>query len=139
MTGIIPIDRRDLNRLLNGLIHAEKRDDVRVEVKYYVQFSFAGTGGDAMAVQTLVDPYNPPNRRAMRDLVAQAIKRLDDEEKEKLDAEAESIISNSTAAATVSGIAAAVAPPESVREAAPTHHTMAAETGYYNLSEEGPK
>lgn len=129
MSGIIPIDRRDLNRLLNGLIHAERRDDVRVEVKYYVQFSFAGTGGDAMAVQTLMDPYNPPNRRAMRDLVAQAIKRLDDEE-EKLDAEAESIVSNhAAAAAAVAGVVPAVVAPE------PVHHQMAAETGYYNLAD----
>lgn len=136
MSGIIPIDRRDLNRLLNGLIHAEKRDDVRVEVKYYVQFSFAGTGGDAMAVQTLVDPYNPPNRRAMRDLVAQAVKRLDEEE-EKLEAISgpDSIVSNLKAATAVPSIAPAVAAAEPVREAESIPQAMPDGPGCYDGAE----
>lgn len=107
MSGITIIERRDLSRLLHGLIHAENRDDVKAEVKYYVQFSFAGTGEDAMAVQTLVDPYGGFNRRMARDLIKQAIAKLDAEEKTS---DKGGPISNTAATTADPSSAGAVAP-----------------------------
>lgn len=77
MSGTTVIDRRDLERLLKHLVHAEKRDDVKVDIKFYVQFST----GDEFSASTLLDPWQPFNRKAARDLVKAAIIKLDEEEK----------------------------------------------------------
>lgn len=76
MSGITVIDRRDLERLLKHLVHAEKRDDVKVDIKFYVQFST----GDDYSASTLLDPWQPFARSAARDLVKAAIVKLDEEE-----------------------------------------------------------
>lgn len=77
MTGIPVLDRRDVERILKHLVHAEHREDVKVEVKYYVQFSL----DDAFSAQTLVDPWQALPRQTARAIVKEAIKVLDAEEK----------------------------------------------------------
>src|SRR3954468_2353127 len=92
--SITPIDRRDLHRLLKGIIHGEKREDVKVEVKYYVQFFYAAD--DDMSIQTLIDPYSGFDRPQARYLVKNALASLD---KEYQNAHSGTIIAN-TASAT---------------------------------------
>jgi len=97
VSGITILDRRDLDRLLKGIVHASKRDDVKVEVKYYVQFTFAGDQSE-MGVQTIVDPYSGFNRSSARSLVKQAIERLDAEERK---GDSGSIVQATQAAGTI--------------------------------------
>lgn len=77
MNGIMMLDRRDVERLLKRLVHEANRDDVRVEVKFYVQFSL--TGDEEFSAQTLVDPWQRLSRSDARSVVQAAIKRLDEE------------------------------------------------------------
>lgn len=76
MSGIVVIDRRDLERLLKALVHEQKRDDVKVDVKFYVAFS----NGDDYSVQTIVEPWQPLSRSKARDLVKAAIGKLNEED-----------------------------------------------------------
>lgn len=77
MSGITVVDRRDLERLLKAMVHSLHRDDVQVDVKFYVQFSVS----DDYSAQTLVDPWQPFSRSNARDLVNAAINTLDEEER----------------------------------------------------------
>lgn len=77
MAGITVVDRRDLERLLKAMVHSLHRDDVQVDIKYYVQFSV----NDDYSAQTLVDPWQPFSRAACRDLVNAAVNKLDEEER----------------------------------------------------------
>lgn len=77
MPGITVVDRRDLERLLKAMVHSLHRDDVQVEVKFYIQFSV----NDDYSAQTIVDPWQPFPRSAARDLVNAAINTLDEEER----------------------------------------------------------
>jgi hypothetical protein len=70
------LDRRDLERVLRHLLHAAHRDDIKVEVKFYVQFAIDDDG----SAQTLVDPWQPFPRSSARTLVSKAIETLDKEE-----------------------------------------------------------
>lgn len=92
MSGIQVIDRRDLERLLKHLVHAEKRDDVRVEVKYYVQFSLIGD--DEYSAQTLVDPWQNLSRTEARSTVKAALEKLDKEANKNGDGAAPSSLAN---------------------------------------------
>lgn len=77
MSGVSVVDRRDLERLLKAVVHSMRREDVKVDVKFYLQFSLT----DDYSAQTLVDPWQPFTRAQARDLVKAAIERLDEEEK----------------------------------------------------------
>lgn len=79
MSGISVVDRRDLERAIKAQLYALKRDDVKVEVLYYVNLSIT----EEIGVNLLVDPYQPLVRSRMRSLVAEATKRMDGEEQAK--------------------------------------------------------
>jgi len=121
--GITLVDRRDLERLLKHLVHEAQRDDVRVDIKYYVQFELLGAK-DGFTAQTLVDPWQSLSRSDARALVKAAIERLDDEEKKNEERKkAESFI----AQISVPPIEAATADPNPV--------VLNAETGVYTAAE----
>lgn len=71
------IERRDLERLLRHLLHSEHREDIRLEIKHYVQFSLIGDNDHS--AQTLVDPHQIFTRATARLLVKEAIETLDKE------------------------------------------------------------
>lgn len=79
MSGISVVDRRDLERAIKAQLYALKRDDVKVEVLYYVNLSIT----EEIGVNLLVDPYQPLVRSRVRSLVAEATKRMDGEEQAK--------------------------------------------------------
>ena len=117
MTGITVLDRRDLERVLKHLLYAAKRDDVKVSVKYYVQFSV----DEDYSAQTIVDPWEGFNRAKARQLVDHAIKMLDAEEEKKIKEEAKSEALEIVTAATPD---VPVPDPEPV--------VMSLDTGYYD-------
>lgn len=109
MSGTTVIDRRDLERLLKHLVHAEKRDDVKVDIKFYVQFST----GDDYSASTLLDPWQPFSRSAARNLIKAAIVKLDEEET-KTDArtQASNLIANAEGPISAEAIPAAGEEPD---------------------------
>lgn len=130
MSGIVILERRDLTRLLGGLLYAEKRVDVRVDVKYYVQFSYVGSKPEDMAVQTLVEPLMPPTRSQLRDIVKQAVARLDagadggQSGGSTRSPDDKGTTATEPASTATPGVSAAV------------HHSLALETGVYDIATE---
>ncbi len=77
--GVFPIQRKDLEDTLKGLVHAAKRPDIKVGVAYLVQFEVSKEN----YVSTIIEPWQPLARSRARTLVEEVIKKLDAQEAEE--------------------------------------------------------
>lgn len=77
---MVTLERRDLKRLLDGNLYSKHREDVKVTIHHYVEFSL----DEKTAVSTVVDPYSDMPRHRVGVLVDNALQALKDlKEKEK--------------------------------------------------------
>lgn len=129
MTGIVKIDPRDVERTVKHLLHAKKREDVKVSLAYIVKFEI----DDETYVNTIIEPWQPMSRPKYAQLVEMIIKNLDEQEKAqepKTNAEVDNPFVDS-------GVvhAGVESPSETSTVAQVVHHTMVAETGIYTAQE----
>lgn len=69
------IDRRDLLRILNHILHGANREDIDVNVFFVVEFS--STTNEDVVERAVIDPYQEFPRRIAHGIVKEAIERID--------------------------------------------------------------